>query len=101
MNLFNEEAEFHAVTKYVETAVKLNCVQTEVAVTEIPLPQSQGFPLYKPWLAQKIAAALGEAQLCTQVPKRTCQIQVKSPGELLDKDTVPVVTVKHAVGYYM
>ena len=39
MNRFNVETEFHA--KYVETAVKLNCVQTKVAFTEIPLLQSK------------------------------------------------------------
>ena len=37
MNKFNVEIVVH--DKYVETAVKLNCVQTEVDVTEIPLPR--------------------------------------------------------------
>ena len=37
MNGFNVETVFHA--KYLETAVKLNCMQTKVDVTDISLPQ--------------------------------------------------------------
>ena len=44
--------------RYVETAVKLNIVQTEVDVTEILIPRPLIRTLSNSWFSQKIAKAL-------------------------------------------
>ena len=49
---------FHA--KYVETAMKLNCVKTEVDVMEISIQRPPSKTLPKSWFSQKIAEALVE-----------------------------------------
>ena len=58
MNKFNVEIVVHA--KSVVTALKLNCVKTEVDLTEINLPRPLNRTLSKSWFAKKIAEALGE-----------------------------------------
>ena len=55
-NKFKEEIEVHA--KSVETELKLNCVKTEVDVTETKFPRPLYQTLSKSWFAQKIAEAL-------------------------------------------
>ena len=58
VNEFNDEIEVQA--KSVETKLKLNCVKTEVDVTETKLPRPLNQTLSKSWFAQKIAEALRE-----------------------------------------
>ena len=55
-NKFKEEIEVHA--KSVETELKLNCVKTEVDMTETKRPRPLNQTLSKSWFAQKIAEAL-------------------------------------------
>ena len=68
MNEFTVKIVVH--NKPVENAVNLNCMQTEVDVTEIPLPRPLNGTLSKSWLAQKIAETLGEliVRECPQGP---------------------------------
>jgi len=56
LNKFKEEIAVHA--KSVETELKLNCVKTEVDVTETKFPRPLYQTLSKSWFAQKIAEAL-------------------------------------------
>ena len=58
MNKFNVQIVFHAKSEV--TALKLNCVKTEVDVTEISLPRPPNKTSSKSWYAQKIAEALGK-----------------------------------------
>ena len=58
LNKFKEDIEVHA--KSVETKLKLNCVKTEVDMTETQVPRPLNQTLSKSWFAQKIAEALRE-----------------------------------------
>ena len=47
--------EIVVYAKSVVTALKLNCVKTELDVTEIKLPRPLNYTLSKSWFSQKIA----------------------------------------------
>ena len=78
MKEFNVYVESVVYAKSVVTTLKLNCVKTELDVTEIKLPRPLNYKLSKSWFAQKIAKELGESN-CTGVPTRTCQISATFP----------------------